>query len=430
MFSEYLRRLDSDLRRLRGRTINGVVFGLHGSTTVRGHVDAQRDIIQLIRSHLGTDVPVVVTFDLHASPSLDLQRAVDGIVAYHTAPHRDIVQTGRRAAHLVLRLLSLPTKPTLISLRIPILLPGEFGQTSQEPMRQIMAHVRDLWHDSPQVLEASLLQGYPWADNAHAMMSLVVVATEASTDLVDRIETLGRSIFTLRSGLHRSTPVVAMTEALATVTRRHDSQLLYLCDSGDNPTAGAVEDRVDFLTEAVREGTQGLVFCPIVAPLTVARSKAQVGSTITLNLGAQLADIGPQLSLDAKIVARFDDDDLGGDTIVLEFAGNRILVTSKRVAMHSPRWLSRFGIDPVDRSQVLVLKSGYLFPEYQDLLVAQGTEAPMLVATPGASSLDLTTFAYHQVPRPIYPLDDSGPWSLVLTVTCRQHIAQMTPILL
>ena len=144
--------------------------------------------------------------------------------------------------------------------------------------------------------------------------------------------------------------------------------LLYLCDSGDNPTAGALEDRVDLLEAAIHGQIRGFVFAPIVAPLTVALAKSHLGSTLSVSLGGQLADVGPRVDVDATVVGRFDNDELGGDTLILNIRGNLVVATTRRVPMHSPKWLDDLGIDPKDPANVFVLKSGYLFPDYQDLL--------------------------------------------------------------
>ncbi len=430
VFVRYLKSLSDPLRRLRRTKLDGVIFGLHGSTTVSGHPDAQLEVIQLLRTYLGNDIPIVVTFDLHASPSPELQKAVDGIVAYHTAPHRDMVSTGQRAARLFLRLASLPTKPTLISFNLPLLLPGEFGQTDKAPMRQIMAQVLRLSHLDDAVLEASLLQGYPWADNPHAMVNLIVVALGASSALIETLETIARSIFSVRQRMYHSVPVLSVAEAMDLVVHRDPRTLLYLCDSGDNPTAGALEDRVDLLAAAIHGQIRGFVFAPIVAPLTVALAKSHLGSTLSVSLGGQLADVGPRVDVDATVIGRFDNDELGGDTLILNIRGNLVVATTRRVPMHSPKWLADLGIDPKNPANVFVLKSGYLFPDYQDLLASVDPAISFLVATSGASSLDLNTFSYQRVPRPIYPLDDSGHWSLTLTITHGGHIEQMTPIVL
>lgn len=429
IFQKYMQTLKRQLQVVERGQVDGVIFSLHGSTTVTGHQDAQREIVNTLREFFDSPTPLVVTFDLHASPSPELQRLVDGIVAYHTAPHRDVVDTGRRAARLMLELLSTPKPSHIISFRIPMLLPGEFGQTDHEPTKHIMSQIQSLVHDTEEVLDASFLQGYPWADSPHAMTSLVVVSSETTASLLDHVETLARSIFAVRERFYQSAPVLSITEALARARDKSRESLLYLCDSGDNPTAGAVEDRIDFLAEALKTGTTGLVFAPIVAPKTVAETMSQVGSEVMTGLGGQLVDQGLRVNVQAKVLHHFHDD-LGGDVVLLDISGNLVIATTKRVPMHGPDWIRRFKIDPEDPSRVFVLKSGYLFPAFEDMLQAIPGAASYLVATKGASSLDLNTFTYHLLARPIYPLDQSGPWRLDRMVTSDGHIQQMGPIIL
>ncbi len=178
--------------------------------------------------------------------------------------------------------------------------------------------------------------------------------------------------------------------------------VVYFCDAGDNPTAGGVEDRADFLAAALERRRTGLVFAPLVAPDAVAAARDRVGATAELTVGGQLGGGGPRLRVSASVEAwRYDMP--WGETAIVRIGGNRVILTDRRVAMHGPEFFQALGLDPVQRGCQMVLKSGYLFPAYQDLLARHGGEAH-LVATPGASSLDLATFHYERVPRPIFPL--------------------------
>ena len=432
VFRTYLQALDHHLHRLRA-PVDGVVFGLHGSTTAADYQDAQLTVVEHLRKHLGPDIPIVVSFDLHASPSIELQRAVDGMVAYHTAPHRDVVDTGRRAARLLLRILAEENRPHIVSIRVPILLPGEFGQTDREPIHSIMDQVSRLSDAHETVLEASLLQGYPWADSPDATVNLIAVVRQVTPTVLDSLETVARSLFSVRRRIYQSVPAIGVDQALDAAKHRDPSTLLYLMDSGDNPTAGAVEDRADFLAAALEKEVTGLVFAPIVAPLTVAQVKNHVGSTLSITLGDQLVDAGTRANVEATVVKRFDDDDLGGDVVLLDVRGNLVIATTRRVPMHAPDWIERFGINPKDASKVFVIKSGYLFPAYQDMLAAIPHARDVLVATPGASSLAVATFSYRRVPRPVYPLEDldeSGQWRMTRIITGHGHIQAVDPCLL
>ncbi|NLJ25066.1 MAG: microcystin degradation protein MlrC, partial [Firmicutes bacterium] len=62
-------------------------------------------------------------------------------------------------------------------------------------------------------------------------------------------------------------------------------------------------------------------------------------------------------------------------------------------------------LDPMDY-KIIVVKSGYLSPEFQAL-----TKRPLLALTPGDTNLLLETIPYQVTKRPIYPLDKDFPWT-------------------
>ncbi len=419
VFDHFLSALEHRLAVTSPQAVSGVYFALHGSTSVTDREDAQAEIVSTLRRHVGRNIPLVISVDLHASPSPALIAGVDAIVGYRTAPHRDIVDTGRRAARLLLRLMAFGSRPWKIHIRLPLLLPGEYGQTDLEPMRSLVANVAD-YTNQPEILEASFLQGYPWADNPNAMVSLCAALAPgpAPESAREQLIDLARNVFAQRAAFYRSTPVLSIADALAKADGRDGPW--YLCDSGDNPTAGAVEDRVDLLQHVLVHRLSNFLFAPIVAPTAVDQCIRQVGRRISLTLGGQLVQAGPQVSASFHVLAAVKDS-LAGDVAILAADGNRIVLTTRRVAMHDPAWLAGLGLDATDPGTVYVLKSGYLFPAYQDLLARVPGARAYLVATPGASSLDLATFPYRRLRRPIYPLDgeDLGlDWSMTV-ITAR-----------
>lgn len=405
VFVSYMERLTEALSCLDPETIDGVVWGLHGSATVHGVEDAQAQIMALLRRVFGPDKPIYISVDLHASISARLQNEVDGICAFLTAPHRDTVETGRRAARLLKYRLGQAQIPTgLVMVSLPMLLPGEYGQTDTAPTSEVMKLLRE-YRDRADVLESGFLQGYPWADNENATISLVAVTDgPPSLSAIAELERIGFRVWGMRDQFYRSVPVLSPEQALAKVRQRLQDRLLYLCDSGDNPTAGALEDRVDLLALALKEDVRGLLFAPLVAPVAVQACAGCEGSDIELMIGSQLA-AGTSLELKTWTkVLSICEDAQAGTVAIVETGGNRIILTSRRISMTKPDWLEGLGLDPRSSDFVWVLKSGYLFPAFVDLVAHTFGAESWLVATPGASSLDLNTFDYQTLPHRPYPL--------------------------
>ena len=78
-------------------------------------------LLERLRGILGQKAFLVCTLDLHAVVTPRMLRNVDGVAAYETYPHIDAVETGRRGAKLLLRLLKTKKRPSKALLRIPAL---------------------------------------------------------------------------------------------------------------------------------------------------------------------------------------------------------------------------------------------------------------------------------------------------------------------
>lgn len=394
----------------RAGPLDGVLLTLHGSTAVRGFDDAQGDLATSVRETVGTAVPIVATLDLHATPSDRVVGNVDALVAYRTAPHRDAFETGERAAGILWRIVTTAERPAMAFARLPLLLPGELGQTELEPMASLMRSARTAEAAFPGIWSVSVLQGYPWADVPEPGVSVVVVADAAA-----RAEPIARSVagdlqaqyWSMREALHRSVEVLPVAEALAAArglaTQGH---LVYLCDSGDNPTAGADCDDARLEHALLASGLDRVTFGPIADPPAVeACRRAGLGAGLRVKVGGRPSH-RPEVALTVQgRVAAVATDGEGGGLVRLSVSNTELLVSERRLGMRNPGILSSVGIDPAGPGSVHVLKSGYLFPAFADLVAQTPGARTMLMATPGACSLDLRQIPYRRVGRPVFPLD-------------------------
>lgn len=398
----------------RAGPLDGVLLTLHGSTTVRGFDDAQGDLATSVRETVGTAVPIVATLDLHATPSDRVLGNVDALVAYRTAPHRDACETGARAAALLWRIVTTAERPAMAFARLPLLLPGELGQTELEPMASLMRSARTAEAALPEIWSVSILQGYPWADLPEPGVSVVVVA-DAAAGAEPTARSLARDLqaqyWSIRDALHRSVEVLSVAEALAAARGlAAEGRLVYLCDSGDNPTAGADCDDARLEHALLASGLDRVTFGPIADPPAVAACRrAGLGEGLRVALGGRPSR-RPEIALTVDgWVSAVATDREGGGLVRLTAGNTELLVSERRLGMRDPGILSSVGIDPAAPGSVHVLKSGYLFPAFADLVARTPGARAMLMATPGASSLDLRQIPYRRVRRPVYPLDVDVP---------------------
>jgi microcystin degradation protein MlrC len=73
----------------------------------------------------------------HANLTEDFANRADVWTGFRTAPHRDAVETTRRAVRLLTRAIQSGRRPRPAFVRVPLLLQGEKATTDVEPMRSL-----------------------------------------------------------------------------------------------------------------------------------------------------------------------------------------------------------------------------------------------------------------------------------------------------
>jgi len=393
-----------------GGGIAGVALDLHGSLSVQGLDDAQGTLLQAVRALVGPATPVVCALDLHACVTPRMVAAADAFAGYRTAPHRDHWETGVRVATLLARMLRERRRPSLAQVRVPLLLPGEFAQTDTEPTASLWRMAEGL-ERHPAVWCVSLLDGFPWADIPYNEASVLVVADAPPEQAEQWARALAGGIWAVRAGFYRSAPALPVDAGLIQARAWAAAGApVILSDSGDNPTAGAPQDRADIVAALLAADVRDAVVALLVDPPAVAAAAAAgIGAAVDIQLGGTLAPgDSPTLRLRGT-VELLRTGTAAGTVAVLRERGVRVVVGERRRGMTDPHFLQELGIDPATPGQILVLKIGYLFPAYADLVRATPGAQTLLLLTPGATSLDPRAFDYHRVTRPIYPLDaDAG----------------------
>jgi len=104
---------------------DGVYFALHGAMAAEEEDDPEGFLLSEARKILGERIPIVASFDLHGILTDRMLEHCDAIAIYHTYPHVDFVETGARAARLLLRVLEGQARPVTARVPIPALVRGD-----------------------------------------------------------------------------------------------------------------------------------------------------------------------------------------------------------------------------------------------------------------------------------------------------------------
>lgn len=406
------------LSALRGRgPLDAVLLALHGAMVAEGTPDVEGEVLAAVREVLGPDRPLVATLDLHANVTPRMVAAADALVLYHTAPHIDVFETGRRGAAVLRRILIGGARPIAAFRKLPLVVPAERANTEdpgsishglKRQLQELEAH--------PRVLSAGLATVQPWLDIPELGTAVLVVA-DGDTSLAE--SACGRLAAEVWERRREYLPeLVGVEEA---VRQAHDiaEGLVVLSDSADATTSGAPGDSTWVLRELLRYEWPRPALVTLVSPEVVAEARRRgAGAEVTTALGgmrdrrfAQPITVAAQVAalFEARFVmsghlARNLAIDMG-PAAVLRCGNVHIVVTSRSGPHFAPELFRAAGIDPF-AAGVLVAKSPCGFR------AAYGSRARriILVRAPGCAPSDFWNYPYQRIPRPLWPWDEMGDY--------------------
>lgn len=378
--------------------VDAVYLDLHGAMVTASLEDGEGELLRRVRACVGESVPIVISLDYHANVTPQMVELADGIVAFRTYPHVDRVETGRRAAAVLERLVR-EGRPQGRSLRhASFLIPLESQCTLLEPTRSIVAHSRC---DDGGVVSLSYLAGFPQADVFWCGPCVVAYATtqaeaeQVTASLLEAIESrepdFAERVWDVPSGVHEALRIA-----------RHAQKPVVVADIQDNPGGGGTGDTTDLLKALIEAGAQDAVVGLIHDPHTAAQAcEVGKGRRLKLSIGGRHGPAGvtpltaeclvEQIG-DGRFVATGkinggNETDLG-PMALLRIEGVQIVVTSKRMQAFDPAPFHHLGVD-LETQRLIVLKSTCHFrADFEPI-----AEQVLLIAAPGAcvaNTLDLS----------------------------------------
>src|SRR5690606_7944092 len=153
--------------------LDGLLLALHGSMVAETEQDPEGAVIGFARSVVGPDVPIAVTFDLHANVSARAAECGALIFGYQTYPHVDMYEKGVRAATALLESLA-GAALAICAVRLPTLLRRINMRTADGPMADVVDFARAREVDG--VRAVSPHSGFPYADSHCSGAGVSVVA--------------------------------------------------------------------------------------------------------------------------------------------------------------------------------------------------------------------------------------------------------------
>lgn len=388
--------------------VDGVYMSMHGAMGVQGMRDPESDMVRAVRMVVGEEVPIGVSYDLHANITREKVRLATFITAYRTNPHRDHFQVGYKAAKLLLDTIHGHVKPVMAYEKMPLLKGGGFTIDFLAPMAGIFRKMKAMERRKG-VLSVSNFMVHIWLDDEELGWCTLAV-TDGDPELAKATaHELAELNWSVRDQPH---PVPYSIEAAIAKTKKLWFRRLFgtlvFCDTSDVVAAGAPGENTLILQELVREADSLRSYLPL-RDAQIARScfDAPIGKTLTLELGRKLETAYNQaIQLDAQLVRKAETD--FGKTLVFQYKKLSVVITELPCPAFWPSFFTQLGLS-LWRADVVVVKN--LFPFR--LFYALYNRKTLNVATAGTTNLDVHQLAYTKVPRPIYPLDPIEDWKMV-----------------
>jgi microcystin degradation protein MlrC len=413
-FEEITGRIIDEVKRAKP---DGLLLALHGAMVCEAHPDADGETVTRLRSALGTEFPIVVTFDLHGNLSERIIRNSTAAVAYRTCPHVDQRERGLQAAELLVRHVRGEIKLRQAIAKPPVIVNIMRHDTSQQPLKGFIDQARAL-EGKPGVLAVSLLPGFYYAD-VPQMGPSVVVVTDGDEGLARReADALAAKLWEARDSLAANLPDPATAVAQAL---KEQKTPVVLVDTGDNVGGGSAADGTFVLAELLRQKATDAVVC-LYAPEEVKQcAAAGVGGEVRLTVGGKVdRRHGEPVSVTGRVRVLHDGTYVepavrhGGKrlnhmglTALVEIEGRNLLVLN--TLRHPPFSLGQLtclGIRP-ELQRILVVKAAIAYKAAY--LPVAGTIIE--VDTAGDTAVNPARFEYRHIRRPIYPLDRDLSWS-------------------
>ncbi len=401
--------------------IDGVLLGIHGAMALEHLPDGEGPLLTAIREVVGPEIPIVAPLDLHTNLSDEMMEQCDAFVGYKQYPHIDMPETGARAMQILLATIRGEITPVMAFTRVPLIAPNQSMVTTwQSPLKKAIDRAREI-EQEPNVVAATVLGGFPFADQAFTGVATIVVTNNDKALAKQYADELAQMCWDLREDftIHPTPIADAIAEAMA----GEPGSVYVLADISDSGASGTAGDGTAVLKGLLDANARSAAVAQIMDTAAVqACIDAGVGSTVTLSVGGKHDGLhGEPVEVTGMVRSIHEGGFLmagpmgagtrasRGRTVVLEIngpGGIELQLTDLRGHPNDLNFFRSFGIEPTER-RILVLKSAAHFRAAFEPIATKVIE----VDAPGISSPNLHSFNYKNLRRPIFPLDQDLEWA-------------------
>ncbi len=388
--------------------IDGIYVSMHGAMGVEGMRDPESDLLREIRRIVGNELPIGVSYDLHANITQEKVMLATFINAYQTNPHRDHFKVGFKAGEILIKTVLGEVKPLMHFIKMPLLKGGGMTIDFLKPMNKIFRWMRKQEKKEGVLCVANFIS-HIWLDDEEMGWSCIAV-TDGNLPLAEQLtHELADLNWAVRDYKHPTPKTIE--EAISIVKKsgiRRKFGTVVMCDLSDIVAAGGPGENVHILKALIKGMPELNTFLPFrdeeIANYCYDKKE---GETVKVFLGKKLEqDYNHSLEFEGEIVKMKKTE--FGKTIVVKHRGIHLFITELPNPAFRPKFFKDLGFSP-RKADLVVVKN--LFPFR--LFFMLYNRKTLNVTTQGTTDLDVFKLKYTKIPRPIYPLDDLKDWRQV-----------------
>ena len=406
--SAFLKIADEFLEPLKEHAgkIDGVYFSMHGAMGTTEELDPEGYLLEEARKILGEEIPIVISMDLHGILTAKMLENINGLASYHTYPHVDFEDTGRRAAKSLIRILRDGAKPIAARVRIPTLVRGNELITETGAFGAQIRYAKEL-EKHPEVMSAGMFICNPFTD-VPELCCQPFVFTDNNQQLAEEAVLKQATDFWPNRNIMQG-QFTSLDDSVSQGAQMAGPVAFY--DAADAPSSGASGDSVEIVTEMVRANYPHTILTSVVDPAAVAKAhEVGVGETFTMSVGGALDSRFAPLKLDWTVQSIANNSNLKmetwkfrlnpGPTAVLVSGNLTVVAMTKSLMMVDRTVFFDNGCDPKNYHSTII-KTPHAEPEFFDNWV----EAKFNVDAIGSTSANLPTLGHTVCERPMYPME-------------------------
>lgn len=404
-FLDRLRQAESE-----GGPVDGILLDLHGAMVVEGIDDGDGDFIEAVRNAVGKDLPIGVTFDLHANHTQRRVAAATAIVGFDTFPHVDMAERGREMAELLVRTIRQEIRPVMNLHQLPLFWNTPTQVTGLPPMNEVMQRVHEL-ERRPGVLSVTLATGFPWADVPDVGASIIAVADGDAGLAKSTADELGTWIWENRERWFH--PPKSVSDAI------HEGEQIgrfpiVLADHADNTGGGSPGDATEVLRTFIdRKLTDAVILYMVDPDVAHQAHAAGVGHVINVNIGGKSDPLqGPPVNMTATVKAismgdfTYDGPMYAGLTgnmgcsAWLQQDGVSVVVVTAHEQPLGPAFAKTLGLDCASMKYISVKSAAHFRASFEKF-----AGSIFNVDTKAIHTHDFKQLSYRNRKRPVFPIE-------------------------